>query len=438
MKRIMMTLLPALGLAGAAVAQTPVEAPFIDAKAVEERFATITPADIEELRGLRILLASKSLGLNLMKGFGHLAKENPAWKLELRRYDVEKKGGLSVVPQDAFRQPGVVHILATRYPYIRRVQEVDELLRKEPWKFGGRVDAVVSIYSAVTPETFDEYARIMDRLAADYPDLLIIHATAGLNGKGPKEGGNAAMHAFSERLRKAYRGRAVVYDFGAILSQDFRDGPVMVPEFTKDPTGVHPNQAAGEIALARGLALALRDGLRWRRSGAPRAAVAPPSPPTAPGPTASAKIETLPPNHPDYRAVREILDHNGLRAMRVEGQVEVCGGRVVGLYLQEMGVIEIPDAIGRLTALELLHCYADRTLEHPFLKKISPAIGQCAALRELLINGNDLETLPVEIANLKKIETLSLAENLLRDLPPEVLQWAQRHDPAGLKLQRTP
>jgi hypothetical protein len=37
-----------------------------------------------------------------------------------------------------------------------------------------------------------------------------------------------------------------------------------------------------------------------------------------------------------------------------------------------------------------------------------------------------------------KIERLSLADNLLRDLPPAAAQWARRHDPEGLKRQRTP
>ena len=244
------------------------------------------------------------------------------------------------------------------------------------------------------------------------------------------------MHAFSERLRQAYRGKAPVYDLGAILSQDFRDGQVMVPEYTRDPTGVHPNQVAGELAIAKGLALALRDGLRWRRQTAAGGLVAttPSAKPVAP----AAKAETLPAEHPEYQAVRAILDHNGLKAMRVEGQVEVRGGHVVGLFIQEAGVVEIPEAIGKLTVLERLHCYADRTLEHPFLKKISPAIGQCVALRELLINGNDLETFPAELASLKQVETLALADNRLRDLPPAVAEWAQKRDPEGLKRQRKP
>jgi hypothetical protein len=233
---------------------------FIDAKAAKDRFDQITPKEIEQLRGLRILVASKSLGLNLMKGFGHLAKDDPAWKLSVQRFDVEKKGGLPVVPADAFNEPGIVHIMATRYPLHQRVQEVDDLLRKAPWNFADKVDAVVIIYSAVKPETFADYAKIMDGLRTDFPKILFIQTTAALNGAGAKDAENVSMHAFSELMRKAYRGKAPVYDLGAILSQDFRLGPLMVPEYTKDPTGVHPNLVPGESA-AKGLALTLREGL---------------------------------------------------------------------------------------------------------------------------------------------------------------------------------
>lgn len=83
----------------------------------------------------------------------------------------------------------------------------------------------------------------------------------------------------------------------------------------------------------------------------------------------------------------------------------------------------------KLSALQKLPLYGDQSLPLPLLKKIFPAIGRCTELQELLLNQNDLTTLPVEIASLKKIRLLSIADNHLRDLPPAVLQWAQRFDP---------
>jgi len=431
MRRIAAVLLWACASASA---QTIEPAPFVDAKYIREHFDSLTPQDLEELRGLRVLVASKSLGLNLNGGLGALARKDKAFELRRERFDVEGKG-LSAVPADFFAAPGMMTVLGTRYPLHRRVEEVDELLRKAPWNFGQRVDAVMIIYSAIKPETFKPYSAILDRLRADFPNVCFIYATAALNAKGVgRDAANEQMHAFSELLRRNYRGRTPLYDLGAIVSDDFREGRFMVPEFTKDPTGVHPNLPAGEAAMAKGFLLALRDGVRWQRKNGAAAAAQIPAAPAAP----VANEETLAPTHPDYRAVRAILDHNGLRNVKVEGVTQVRGGRVVALHIQEMGVAELPDAIGALTALETLEAYGDRSLGKPLLRKISPAIGRCAALRALTINNNDLETLPVEIAGLTRIESLSLADHRLKNLPPPVEEWARKFDPEGLKRRATP
>lgn len=146
-------------------------------------------------------------------------------------------------------------------------------------------------------------------------------------------------------------------------------------------------------------------------------------------------LQTLPATHPDVKAVRAILDANGLKARTVESVSVVRNGRIVELYLQDGGIAELTGDIGSLTALQKLHLYGDRSLQLPLLTKISPAIGQCAELQELLINQNDLTTLPVEITNLQKLKVLSLADNHLLDLAPAVHDWAKKYDPKGLDLQ---
>ena len=98
----------------------------------------------------------------------------------------------------------------------------------------------------------------------------------------------------------------------------------------------------------------------------------------------------------------------------------------------------LPDAIGELTALLKLHVYGDRTLKLPMLNKVSPASVKCTEIEELLLNQNDLTTLPVEIAKLQKLRNLSVAENHLAGLPPEVTAWAQKFDPKGLADQSAP
>ncbi len=136
--------------------------------------------------------------------------------------------------------------------------------------------------------------------------------------------------------------------------------------------------------------------------------------------------------------MRAILDANGLTKKEVDGVSVVKNGRIVELFLQEGSIAELPDAIGGLTALRKLHVYGDRTLNLPLLKKASPAIGKCTEIEELLLNQNDLTTLPAEIASLQKLRNLSVAENHLAGLPPEVTAWAPKFDPKGLADQTAP
>jgi hypothetical protein len=180
--------------------------------------------------------------------------------------------------------------------------------------------------------------------------------------------------------------------------------------------------------LAKGFLLVLRDALRapW-----PPKQLAP----VKTGETATPKAETIAADHSDARAVRAILDANGLSNVKVEGVSVVEGGRIVKLYLKECGITNVSSAIGVLTELRLLHLYGDRKLSLPFLKTIDPAIGNCAKLEELLLNDNDLATLPDTIVNLKKLTHLSLGNNHLQNLSPAVTDWAKRCDPTGLNMQ---
>jgi hypothetical protein len=408
-----------------------VAAPFIDGKAVRERFASITPQDMAMLREKRILLVSRSFGLNTRDGLQALAKQDATYDLlsAYKRFDVFKAGGdLAVVPPDAFTSSRFVHVLGTFWPFTKRLEETDALLRAKPHSFASVVDAVVVFYHTANAAAFAPYAARMDALRSEFPRIRFIYVTAGFMGpKFVKE--NTAAHAFSEQVRERYRGKEPVFDMGAILSDDFRAGQVFCPEYSKDPAQVHPDAETGELALGKGFLLVLRDAFRMPE----RAAVAQPVATVVP--TAG---ESLPATHPEYQAVRAILDANGLTAKKVEGVAVVRDGHVVELYLQEGGIRTLPEAIGALTFLEKLHLYGDRNLGHPLLSSISPAIGRCTALRDLLLTSNDLSSLPGEIAKLQALTSLSLADNRLRDLPPQVVAWAQRFDPAGLANQRVP
>lgn len=423
------------------------EAPYVDSKTIKERFKDVSAEDMELLRGKKILFASRSFGLNLCNGFRQLAAEDKKYEFlsSYQRYDVFKAGGdLSIIPADAYAQKNFVHFLASYWPHTLRVEEVDNLMRKKPHEFGQTVDFVIIFFHIALPKNFEQYAAKMDALVKDFPNTRFIYVTAGLmDAKMAKD--NEPAHEWSELVRARYKGKAPLYDLGKILSDDFRCGHAYCPEYSKDPNGIHPNLPAGESMMAKGMLLVLRDTIKWKplpeKKDAAKAspAATPPTPagdaaktPTAP----EVKTEAVAPDHPDYKAVRAILDANGLKAKKVENVSVVENGRIVKLYLQEGGIKELPEAVGQLTELRVLHVYGDRSLPHPLLEKISPAIGKCVKLEELLLNSNELKALPAEIAQLTKIERLSLADNRLANLPEAVAAWAKKFDAKGLEAQR--
>jgi hypothetical protein len=429
-------LLPALAMVlslRALCAEPAPAASLVDSKAINERFSTITSEDMDLLRQKKILFASRSFGLNLCAGLNFLSKKDKKYELlsSYQRFDVFKAGGdLSVIPSDAFSKTNFVHFLATYWPHTKRVDEMDHLLRQAPHEFGKTADIVIIFYHTALPEAFEHYAEAMDGWRRDFPKIKFIYVTAGFMGPAhAKE--NEQAHAFSEKVRERYKGKVPIYDLGAILSDDFRSGHAFCPEYSKDPAGVHPDLEAGEVMMAKGFLLVLRDAIMQKSTPAPAGKTA-----AAKTPEKPAAVETLPAGSADAKAVRAILDANGLTKKTVDSVSVVHGGRVVELFLQEGGIAEIPDAIGTLTGLKKLHVYGDRSLPHPLLKKVSPAIGKCTELEELLLNQNSLATLPAEITQLTKLKALSIADNNLKDLPQNVIDWAKRFDPKGLELQR--
>jgi len=113
----------------------------------------------------------------------------------------------------------------------------------------------------------EPYARGMDALQRDFPHARMIYVTAGFMGPS-REKENEAAHAFSEAIRARYKGKAPLYDLGAILSDDFRAGHAYAPEYSKDPAEIHPNQPAGEIMMAKGFLLVLVEAFRGEETPA--------------------------------------------------------------------------------------------------------------------------------------------------------------------------
>lgn len=418
-----------LPIIAACLATAEPAAPYVDSKAIAERFDSITEADMATLREKKIIFASRSFGLNTWRGLDQLTQKDRKYELlsSAERFDIRRAGGdVSIVPADIFERKNFVHLLISHWPLDLRLKEMESLLAAPPAALGDRVDLVIIYYEIAAPSVFDAYARAMASWQARFPRARFIYVTGGM--QGPKQAkSNADAHAFGERVREQLKGKVPIYDMEAILSGDWRDGPVVLPEYSADPAEVHPNTPQGEQALAKGFLLILKEALAYTPTGSSPAAIIE---------RPAIARETLPADHPEIRAVRTILDANGLRSQSAIDSVRIENGHVVELYIQEAGVTRLTDDIGQLTALRKLHLYGDRKLTHPLLKSVSPAIGRCVALEELLLNDNELAALPAEIAGLKKIRVLSLGDNRLRDLPPEVVEWARRLDPSGLANQR--
>jgi len=111
------------------------KAPYVDSKAIRERFDQVTAADMEMLRGKKILLVSRSFGLNLFKGLTALAREDKKCDLlsSYQRFDVFKAGGdVGIIPADALQKTNFIHFLGTYWPHTKRLEEMNRLLQDPP------------------------------------------------------------------------------------------------------------------------------------------------------------------------------------------------------------------------------------------------------------------------------------------------------------------
>lgn len=113
----------------------------------------------------------------------------------------------------------------------------------------------------------------------------------------------------------------------------------------------------------------------------------------------------------DSQAVREILDQNGLRGVKVDNVTSWVNDRVVGLALSDKGIRTIPAAIGELTELRMLYLDDNRIASLP------AEIGNLRRLTYLRISGNRLTTLPETIGRLAFLQNLDASHNRLNSLP---------------------
>lgn len=235
--------------------------PYVGSAEALNGFDAITPAQMEELRGKKILFASRSFGLNTYNGLNLLKNQDSDYDLlnAYIRYNVFGNGSdLSIVPGEAFDNHNLVHVLATYWPHTKRLEEVETLMRDAPWNFGDKVDVVIIFYHTALPGMYDTYIQKMSALEAEFPDVKFVYVCSGYMGPS-RSTDNQNSYEFGELMRANQRGNVPLYDMAAILSKDDLESKQYVAEYSTDAADVHPNTDAGEMALAKGFLVMLKE-----------------------------------------------------------------------------------------------------------------------------------------------------------------------------------
>ena len=133
---------------------------------------------LKELGTKRILLGSRSWGQAIAGWVATNAKaikvdrvRMPMEKTATEKIPVEKK--LEVVPADAFKEPKLLNYVFG--VESDRFMHFDTYLRKDPWKFGSKIDGgLQTLYYISDKKNLDEsYFPILDALVKDFPKIKL-------------------------------------------------------------------------------------------------------------------------------------------------------------------------------------------------------------------------------------------------------------------------
>ncbi len=244
---------------------SPTDAPYVGAQEADTLFSRITAEDMAIIASKKVLMASRSFGLNLKDGFARCAAIDPMYTIDYStdRYDV-LNNGIYIVPDNAFELDHYVQYLCTLWPQTARVTEFETQVRQ---RFADDIDAAIIFYHTSAPSVFDTYATVMDSLRLDYPDIKFIYVTSGASPV-PGTTSNIDSNLFAEQILTSYRGQVPLYDLLDILSTH-EDGSVatfdaggrtyryMCPEFNINGDDTHPNAAFSEERMGRAMLVML-------------------------------------------------------------------------------------------------------------------------------------------------------------------------------------
>jgi hypothetical protein len=248
----------------------------VDAWSVDHEWEHVTDEVMNVIRSKKVLFGSRSWGLSIGTLIGAKDKKY-ALPWDSRPGRVNDKDRL--LEANALDQPKILHYVFDAVP--RRWVYLDDFLRKDPWKFGGKIDGAFQfLYCGQGKECKqfeDEYFPILDKLVADYPKVKFAVATHHVSGEGNTPTGfkdansawNIAGEDYSAAVIKKYYGKLPILDLRDIVSTHPDGKPCtfvyngrtyrkMCPEYIiKNGDQIHPNSPEGRERMGKGFILIL-------------------------------------------------------------------------------------------------------------------------------------------------------------------------------------
>ena len=278
MKRIPFVL--ALALAGLLTAAPAQAATYVGTAEVDQQFSQITAADMDIIRSKKVLLATRSYGLNMLDGITRLTNQDAKYGLDVGRALINRLSQPhSAMPTDIFTQHNVNQYLVPlndattgSSDFTERIDDLDAYLHDAPYQFGGQVDAVMLEYHVSDAATYAYYNQKMTQWKQDFPSVKFIYVTSGVApavfSNNVNSGGayNADSWAFGDLVLADHQGVDPVMDWRDLLSTDETGGHTcgnnMCPQFnitgSDNNNPLHPNAAFIEERLGKALLVTLK------------------------------------------------------------------------------------------------------------------------------------------------------------------------------------
>ena len=250
---------------------------YVGAYSVDHEFKFVTEECMKIIRSKKILFGSRSWGLGLGTIMARKDKKYAVvWESPSRERVDDKT---RVLKADAFGQPKIVHYIFNMVP--KRWAFMDDFVRKDPWKFGGKIDGCFqSLYCGRQKEAqqmADEYFPMLDKLIKDYPKVRFAILTHPVSGDGPDMKGNNKDAAgawnigggdYSEKVVKRYYGKIPILDIRDIVSTHANGKPCtfehngktyrkLCPEYNVNKDLIHPNTPEARERMGKGFILLL-------------------------------------------------------------------------------------------------------------------------------------------------------------------------------------